>query len=176
MGDRPPPAPWAEELKARTNPGAQPFTKAPAVAPKFGGRTVTSSSSSLAQKINQNLNQNQTTPPMNSSPKPPPPTATISFPPAPAAPPAPPAPPNNMAAPPAPHQTKTSPFKSPVNANQNLPAAVPPPQPKSMASPPSSFSQPMKTSPSSTVGCSFFLARTVKKEIAGTDTGPSKSF
>ncbi|KAK1895006.1 Zyxin [Dissostichus eleginoides] len=51
MGDRPPPAPWAEELKARTNRHAnnhnsgpnssQPLSKAPAVAPKaaFGGRT-----------------------------------------------------------------------------------------------------------------------------------------
>ncbi|GLD63772.1 zyxin [Lates japonicus] len=43
MGDRPPPAPWAEELKARTNrqanhnsapnSAAQPFTKAPALPP-----------------------------------------------------------------------------------------------------------------------------------------------
>uniref|UniRef100_A0A3Q3WSL4 Zyxin n=1 Tax=Mola mola TaxID=94237 RepID=A0A3Q3WSL4_MOLML len=68
MGDRPPPAPWAEELKARTNrqanhstttlnSAAQPF-KAPAMAPKsgFGGRTA-NSSASLAQKLNQNLNQ-----------------------------------------------------------------------------------------------------------------------
>ncbi|KAI4811814.1 hypothetical protein KUCAC02_014686 [Chaenocephalus aceratus] len=57
MGDRPPPAPWAEELKARTNRHAnnhnsgpnssQPLSKAPAVAPKaaFGGRTATSSTS-----------------------------------------------------------------------------------------------------------------------------------
>ncbi|KAM4735888.1 zyxin isoform 1-T2 [Anableps anableps] len=147
MGDRPPPAPWAEELKARTNPGAQPFTKPPAVAPKFGGR-MTTSSASLAQKINQNLNQTAT--PVNSAPKPSPPTATISFPPPPAAPPAPPAPPNNVAAPAAANHIKTSPFGSQGNANQNLPAATPPPQPKAMASPPSSFSQPMKTSPSST--------------------------
>ncbi|XP_035991016.1 zyxin [Fundulus heteroclitus] len=147
MADRPPPAPWAEELKARTSPNAQPFTKAPAVAPKFGGR-MTTSSSSLAQKINQNLNQTATA--TNSAPKPSPSTATSSFPPPPAAPPAPPAPTNNMAAPPAPEHIKTSPFGSRVNANQNLPAAVPPPQPKMMASPPSSFSQPMKTSPAST--------------------------
>uniref|UniRef100_A0A087Y4N2 Zyxin n=1 Tax=Poecilia formosa TaxID=48698 RepID=A0A087Y4N2_POEFO len=123
MGDRPPPAPWAEELKARTSPGAQPFTKPPAVAPKFG---------------------------VNSAPKPSPPTATISFPPPPAAPPGPPAPPNYATAPVAPNHIKTSPFGSQGNANQNLPAAVPPPQPKAKTSPPSSFSQPMKTSPSST--------------------------
>lgn len=147
MGDRPPPAPWAEELKARTNPGAQPFSKPPAVAPKFGARTATSSAS-LAQKINQNLNQTAT--PINSAPKPSPPAATSSFPPPPpAAPPAPAAPPNNMAAPAGPNHVKTSPFRSQVNANQNLPAAVSP-QPKAMTSPPSSFSQPMKTSPSST--------------------------
>ncbi|MED6239725.1 hypothetical protein ATANTOWER_010223 [Ataeniobius toweri] len=148
MGDRPPPAPWAEELKARTNPSAQPITKAPAVAPKYGGRTATTSSASLAQKINQNLNQTAT--PINSAPKPSPSTATSSFPSPPAAPPAPPPPPNNVTAPPAPKHVKTSPFGSRVNANQNLPAAVPPPQPKTIASPPSSFSQPMKTSPSST--------------------------
>lgn len=74
MGDRPPPAPWAEELKARTNrqanhgnSAAQPFAKPPAVAPKsgFGGRPATSSVA-LAQKLNQS------TPPSSVAPKPPP--------------------------------------------------------------------------------------------------------
>lgn len=159
MGDRPPPAPWAEELKARTNrhanhnsspnAAAQPFAKAPAVAPKsgFGGRTSTSAAS-LAQKLNQNLNQNTT--PINVAPKPSYPSATSSLPPPPAAPPAPPTPPSNMAATQAPSHIKSSPFTNQVNVNQNPPAAVPPPQPKMMTSPSSSFNQPMKSPPSST--------------------------
>ncbi|XP_044064884.1 zyxin isoform X2 [Siniperca chuatsi] len=154
MADRPPPAPWAEELKARTNRQAnhnsapnsapQSFAKAPAVAPKsgFGGRTGTSSAS-LAQKLNQN------TTPISVAPKPSPPSATSSFPPPPAAPPAPPTPPNNMVAAPASNHIKSSPFASQVNTNQNPPAAVPPPQPKTMASPRPSFNQPMKTPPAS---------------------------
>ncbi|XP_017270883.1 zyxin isoform X2 [Kryptolebias marmoratus] len=145
MGDRPPPAPWAEELKARTN--RQPNNNsAPAVAPKSSsGGKGTTSSASLAQKINQNLNQT------SSAPKPFAPTATSSFPPRPAAPPAPPAPPNNVAAPPAPNHVKTSPaFGSQVNANQKTSAAAPPPQPKAMTSPSPSFAQPMKSSPAST--------------------------
>ncbi|KAM7421035.1 hypothetical protein PAMA_015293 [Pampus argenteus] len=159
MGDRPPPAPWAEELKARTNrqanhnsapnAAAQSFVKAPAVAPKsgFGGRTATSAAS-LAQKLNQNLNQNQNPTSINVAPKPSYPSATSSatssFPPPPAAPPAPssPSPPS--------HIKSSSPFASQVNVNQNPPAAVPPsPQPKMMTSPPSSFKQPMKTPPDS---------------------------
>lgn len=164
MADRPPPAPWAEELKARTNrhgnhnptpnSAAQPLAKAPTVAPKsaFGGRSGTSSTS-LAQKLNQNLNQ--TTAPISVAPKPPPPSATSSFPPPPAAPPAPPTPPNNKAAAPASHHIKSSPFASQMNTNQNPPAPVPPPQPKTMA-PHSSFNQPMKTPPASTVSSSLF--------------------
>ncbi|XP_035497602.1 zyxin [Scophthalmus maximus] len=159
MADRPPPAPWAEELKARTNrqanhnsaqnAAAQPFSKAPAVAPKsgFGGRTA-NSSVSLAQKLNQNLNQKPT--PVSAAPKPSPPFASSSIPPPPAAPPAPPAPPNSMVAAPASNHIKSSPFASQVNVNQNPPAAVPLPQPKTIASPPSSFNQPMKTPPAST--------------------------
>ncbi|XP_071372483.1 zyxin isoform X1 [Centroberyx affinis] len=163
MGDRPPPAPWAEELKARTNrqanhnsapapaqtPAAQPFAKAPAVAPKsgFGGRTATSAAS-LAQKLNQNLNH--TPAPVGGTPKPSPAPAASSFPPPPAAPPAPPAPPNNMAASPASNHIKSIPIASQENVNPSPPAPVPPPQPKAMASPPSSFSQPMKTPPAST--------------------------
>ncbi|KAM8826934.1 zyxin isoform 2-T2 [Synchiropus picturatus] len=144
MGDRPPPAPWAEELKARTNrqanhnnaaPNSQPFAKPAAVAPKSGfpGR---SSSSSLAQKLNQNLNQNQT-----SGLKPSP--ATSSFPPPPAAPPAAPAP-----AAPAPNHVKAAPFVSHVNVNQNLPPAGTPPQNKTPAAPSlSTFSQAAKSPP-----------------------------
>ncbi|XP_028984810.1 zyxin [Betta splendens] len=172
LGDRPPPAPWAEELKARTNrqgshnfaptSAAQQLAKAPAVTPKsgIGGRPVTSSTS-LAQKLNQNLNQTPTPP--GGAPKPSPPSASSSFhpppaassfhpPPAapPAAPPAPPAPSMNMATAPATNQIKSSPFASQVNVNRNNPAAVTPPQPKTMASSPSSFKQPVKTPPSST--------------------------
>lgn len=167
MGDRPPPAPWAEELKARTNrqanhsnsaPNSAPpqFAKAPAVAPKsgFGGRTATSSAS-LAQKLNQNLNQTST--PINVAPKPSPPSATSSLPPPPLAPPAPPTPPNNMATALPSNHIKSSPFASQENANQNSPAAAPLPQPKSIKSPHSSFSQPMTTPPASKVCCSFFL-------------------
>ncbi|XP_068179817.1 zyxin [Antennarius striatus] len=160
MGDRPPPAPWAEELKARTsrhanhnsalNTAPQPFAKAPATAPKsgFGGRPATSSIS-LAQKLNQNLNQTST--PINVGPKPSPPSASVisSFPPIPpTVPPVPATPPNNMAAPQASNHVKRSPFASQDNANQNPPAAIPP-QPKMMAPPSSSFSQPMKTPPAS---------------------------
>lgn len=159
LGDRPPPAPWAEELKARTNrqgnhntapnSAAQTFAKAPAVAPKSGfGARPANSSASLAQKLNQNLNQ--TTAPASGAPKPSPSSATTSFPPPPAAPPAPPAPPNNMATGPASNHI-SSPFVSQVNVNQNNPASVPSPQPKTMASSPSSFKQPVKTPPSSTV-------------------------
>ncbi|XP_008296401.1 zyxin isoform X2 [Stegastes partitus] len=159
MGDRPPPAPWAEELKARTNrqnnhgSGPGPAAKAPGVAPKsgFGGRPTTSSAS-LAQKLNQNLNQNlnQVPSPVSSAPKPSPPAASSSFPPPPAAPPAPPAAPSNVAPALAPNHIKSPGFTGPVNANQNPPAAAAPPPPKTMPSPPSSFSQPMKTTPAST--------------------------
>lgn len=158
MGDRPPPAPWAEELKARTNRQANhnnsapnstapPFAKPPAVAPKsaFGGRPATSSVA-LAQKLNQ------TSPPISVAPKPSPPVATSSLPPPPAAPPAPPAPPTNTASAPPSNHIKSSPFASQTNANQNPPAAVPVSQPKTMPSP-HSYNQPMKTPPASAVCC-----------------------
>ncbi|XP_076010831.1 zyxin isoform X2 [Genypterus blacodes] len=167
MGDRPPPAPWAEELKARTNrhanhnstpaaapsPAAQPlFAKPPAVAPKsgFGGRP-TNSSASLAQKLNQNLNH--TPSPHGVAPKPSVVSAASSFPPPPAAPPAPPAAPNNPSALPASnHLKKSLPFISKENTNAPPPpaAAPPPPQPKTMSLPASSFNQPMKSPPAST--------------------------
>lgn len=169
MGDRPPPAPWAEELKARTNrqsnhnsapnAGAQGFAKAAEVSPKpsFGGKVATSSAS-LAQKINQNLNQPAA--PINNVPKPSPPAANRSFPAPPAAPPAAPAPVNHKsgaaAAPTAANNIKSSPFGSKVNANQKTPAAAPPPQMKTAASPPAPYSQPMKTAPASTVCLPLF--------------------
>uniref|UniRef100_A0A8C7Z071 Zyxin n=1 Tax=Oryzias sinensis TaxID=183150 RepID=A0A8C7Z071_9TELE len=171
MGDRPPPAPWAEELKARTNrqsnhnsapnAGAQGFAKAAEVSPKpsFGGKVATSSAS-LAQKINQNLNQPAA--PINNVPKPSPPAANRSFPTPPAAPPAAPAPVNHKsgaaAAPTAANNIKSSPFGSKVNANQKTPAAAlpPPPQMKTAASPPAPYSQPMKTTPASTVCLQLF--------------------
>lgn len=162
MGDRPPPAPWAEELRARTNRHANHSSsgpnaaKAPPVAPKasFGGK---SSSATLAQKLTHNLNQG--TAPVHVAAKPSPPPASSSFPPPPAAPPAaPPAP--SPAAPPAPssYHIKTPPFASQVNANQSPPAAVPPPQPKTMTSPSSPYNQPMKSPPSSMVGCCLSAA------------------
>ncbi|KAM3872864.1 uncharacterized protein ACN63O_001847 [Diretmus argenteus] len=166
MGDRPPPAPWAEELKARTNrqsnhsfaagsaptPATPPFAKAPAVAPKsgFGPRTATSAAS-LAQKLNHNLNHTPTQ--FGSAPKPSAASAPAahSFPAPPAAPPAPPAPPAqpNMAAPPASNHIKSTPIASQQNVNPPPPAPAPPHQPKKMASPPSSFNQPMKPPPAS---------------------------
>uniref|UniRef100_H3CRI6 Zyxin n=1 Tax=Tetraodon nigroviridis TaxID=99883 RepID=H3CRI6_TETNG len=150
MGDRPPPAPWAEELKARTNrqanhsnSAAPLFPKTSPVVPKtaFGGRPATSSAA-LAQKLNQ------APPPTSSSPKPSPPVATVSLPPPPAAPPAPPAPPNNTAFAAPSNHVKSPPLASQSNANQSPPAAAPVPQPKT-APAPHSYNQPMKTPPAS---------------------------
>ncbi|CAL1610923.1 unnamed protein product [Knipowitschia caucasica] len=177
MGDRPPPAPWAEELKARTN-----RPSAPPVAPKtaFGGKPATSAAS-IAQKLNQSLSQNSNGSTQKASP-PPPATSAFSHPPraapamapaapamasaappmAPAAPPmAPAAPPMAPAAPPAlispfnkntttvppSNQTRGSLFGSQLNANQNTAAA---PLTKTVTPPPVSFNKPMKSPPSST--------------------------
>nr|XP_057908726.1 zyxin [Doryrhamphus excisus]XP_057908727.1 zyxin [Doryrhamphus excisus]XP_057908728.1 zyxin [Doryrhamphus excisus] len=141
MGDRPPPAPWAEELKARTSRNHNLPPPAVAKSP-FGARTATSSSS-LAKKLNQNLNHSPYA--ASGEPKHPPASSTSTLPPPPAAAPAPPAP-SNMATT---SHTKSTPFVSQVNVNQSPPAAVPPTQPKTMASPPplSSSSQPMKSPP-----------------------------
>ncbi|CAB1334515.1 unnamed protein product [Coregonus sp. 'balchen'] len=154
MGDKPPPAPWAEELKLRTThrqannatsapapaPAPQPFAKAPFVAPKaFGGIKTGTSVPPVGLK-----NQNHTPAPFGFAPKPTP--AASSFPPPPAAPPAPPA---NKVAPPAFNHSKPSSIDSQMTVSPPLPAPVPPPQPKAMTSPPSSYSQPMKTPPSS---------------------------
>lgn len=149
MGDRPPPAPWAEELRARTNrqanhsnSAAQPFAKPPAVAPKsaFGGRPATSSVA-LAQKLTQN------TPPSSVAPKP---SAASSFPPPPAAPPAPPTPPSSAGSAPPSNHIKGSPFAVQTSASQAPPAAVPVSQPKALTSPHSS-NPPLKTPPASAV-------------------------
>ncbi|KAL0985124.1 hypothetical protein UPYG_G00153170 [Umbra pygmaea] len=149
MGDKPPPAPWAKELKLRaTNrqmndnstsaapaPAPQSLAKAPAVAPKaFGGVKPGTTVAPLGLK-----NQNQ-------APAPKRPPAASSFPPAPAAPPAPPA---HPVAPPAFNHPKPSSIGSEVRANPCPPAPAPPPQPKTMTSPTSSYSQPMKSAPSS---------------------------
>ncbi|XP_041708577.1 zyxin [Coregonus clupeaformis] len=154
MGDKPPPAPWAEELKLRTThrqannatsapapaPAPQPFAKAPFVAPKaFGGIKTGTSVPPVGLK-----NQNHTPAPFGFAPKPTP--AASSFPPPPAAPPAPPA---NKVAPPAFNHSKPSSIDSQMTVSPPHPAPVPPPQPKAMTSPPSSYSQPMKTPPSS---------------------------
>ncbi|KAM4601010.1 zyxin isoform 1-T2 [Polymixia lowei] len=164
MGDRPPPAPWAEELKARTNrqanhssasaaaagPAAQPFAKSPAPKSGFGGKPSTSAAS-LAQRLNQNLNQ--TPGAFGGAPKPSPAPTANSFPPPPAAPPAPPsplAPPISAPAPPASNHVKSTPTAGQENVSLPPPAPVPPPQPKTISSPPSSFSQPMKTPSAST--------------------------
>ncbi|XP_064802345.1 zyxin-like isoform X1 [Oncorhynchus masou masou] len=162
MGDKPPPAPWAEELKLRTThrqannpisapvpaPAPQPFAKAPVVAPKaFGGMKTGTSVSPVGLK-----NQNHAPAPFGVAPKPSP--AASSFPPPPAAPPAPPAssfppPPAAPPAPPAFNHSKPSSIDSQMTVSLPPPAPVPPPQPKAMTSPPSSFSQPMKSPPSS---------------------------
>ncbi|KAK5861765.1 hypothetical protein PBY51_017218 [Eleginops maclovinus] len=142
MGDRPPPAPWAEELKARTNRhanhhnsapnSAQPFAKAPSVAPKaaFGGRTATSSTS-LAQKLNQNLNQNA----VPVAPKPSP--AASSFP-----------PPSSSFPPPASSFLPPSSSFSPPSSSFPPPPAAPPapPAPPSTTAPAPAFNH-VKSSP-----------------------------
>ncbi|XP_049587536.1 zyxin [Syngnathus scovelli] len=142
MGDRPPPAPWAEELKARTNRQANHNSPPPPVAKSPFGAKITTSSSSLAKKLNQNLNQSPYS--GNGLQKTSPAKVTGTFPPVPVSPPAPAAPPNNMTA----NYTKSPQF---VSQNQNPPAAVPAPQTKTMASPSaSSFNQPMKSPPAAT--------------------------
>ncbi|KAK7886919.1 hypothetical protein WMY93_026540 [Mugilogobius chulae] len=141
MGDKPPPAPWAEELKARTN--------------NRQGKP-TSSAASLAQKLNQNLNQNSG--PVSSTQKASPSPAASAFPPPPAAPPAaPPAPTspfnkNNTTVAPSSHPRGPSPFGSQLNANQNTAAASPaaPPATKTVTPPPASFNKQVKSPPSST--------------------------
>ncbi|XP_077576314.1 zyxin [Stigmatopora nigra] len=143
MGDRPPPAPWAEELKARTNRQANHNSPPPPVAKSPFGARLTTSSSSLAKKLNQNLIQ---TPNSSSSVQK---STTLSgpttFPPVPSSPPAPAATtPNNIAG----DHVKSPQF---VSLNEKTPVAVPPPKAKTITPPPpSSFNQPMKSPPAST--------------------------
>ncbi|XP_033836824.1 zyxin [Periophthalmus magnuspinnatus] len=161
MGDRPPPAPWAEELKARTTNRQG---NAPPVVPKtaYGGKPSTSAAS-LAQKLNQSLNQNSGA--ISSPPKASPSPASSAFPPPPAAPPAAPPPAAPPVAPPAPaspfnknnattapsNHSRPSPFGIQLNANQNTAAPPSSAPPTKTATPPSaSFNQPMKSPPSST--------------------------
>lgn len=157
MGDRPPPAPWAEELKARTNRTPGNANAAPAVAPKsaFGGKPTTSSAS-LAQKLNQSLNQNasligSTNKATSSFPAPPVP-APAPAPPPPAVSPAPTSPFNkNNTTVSSTNAPRSSQFASQPNANQAPPppAAAPPPpsapQTKMVTPPPASFNQPNKS-------------------------------
>ncbi|XP_051576392.1 zyxin [Myxocyprinus asiaticus] len=144
LQDRPPPAPWSEELRARTtfrhaNPSppsaptpAQSLAKGPAVAPKTSFtpiqpnsnfKTVSPAPSGVARGFNHAVK-----PPAQSSFPPPPP----------AAPPAPVAPPASVLAPaPAFSHTETSPIGSQQNVAPPPPAA---PQPKSSLM--SSFNRP----------------------------------
>ncbi|XP_051574366.1 zyxin-like [Myxocyprinus asiaticus] len=147
LQDRPPPAPWAEELRARTtfrpaiqsqtSAPAQSLAKGPAVAPKtnftpsqpnsnFGSKSVSPAPSGVARGFNHAV-------------KPP---AQCSFPPPPAAPPAPVAPPASVPAPaPAFNHSVTSPIGSQKNVIPPPPAA-----PQSKTSPVSSFIRPTNTS------------------------------
>lgn len=142
LQDRPPPAPWAEELRARTRPAnqstasapapVQSLAKGPAVAPKtnfppshlnsnFGSKTVSPAPSGGARGFNHAVK----TPAQSSFPPPPP-----------AAPPAPVAPPVNIPAPtPAFNRSETSPIGSQQSFAPPSPAA-----PKK--SPVASFSRP----------------------------------
>uniref|UniRef100_A0A8K9WRK7 Zyxin n=1 Tax=Oncorhynchus mykiss TaxID=8022 RepID=A0A8K9WRK7_ONCMY len=154
MGDKPPPAPWAEELKLRTThrqannpisapapaPAPQPFAKAPVGASKaFGGMKTGTSMPPVGLK-----NQNHAPAPFGVAPKLSPAASSFSPPPA-----APPAPPANKVAPPAFNHSKPSSIDSQMTVSLPPPAPVPPPQPKAMTPPPSSYSQPMKSPPSS---------------------------
>ncbi|XP_028971204.2 zyxin [Esox lucius] len=156
MGDKPPPAPWAKELKLRSTnrqandsstsasapaPTPQPLAKAPVVAPKaFGGMKTGTSVPPVSLK-----NQNQAPAPFGVAPMPS--HGASSFPPAPSAPPAPPA---NPVAPPAVNHPKPSSTGSQMTVSPSPPA--PSPQPKTMPSAPSSYSQPMKSSKPSPPG------------------------
>uniref|UniRef100_A0A673HHS4 Zyxin n=1 Tax=Sinocyclocheilus rhinocerous TaxID=307959 RepID=A0A673HHS4_9TELE len=130
LQDRPPPAPWAEELRARTRPAnqntisapapAQSFPKGPAVAPKtnfppsqlnsnFGSKTVSPAPSGGARGFNHAVK----TPAQSSFPPPPP-----------AAPPAPVPPPANISTPaPTFSHSETSPIGS-QSAGNTVPPKV----------------------------------------------------
>ncbi|XP_059423404.1 zyxin isoform X2 [Carassius carassius] len=142
LQDRPPPAPWAEELRARTRPAnqntasapapVQSFPKGPAVAPKtnfppsqlnsnFGSKTVSPAPTGGARGFNHAVK----TPPQSSFPPPPP-----------AAPPAPVPPPANI---PTPAPTFNHSEKSPTGSQQSF---APPSSAAPKTSPVSSFNRP----------------------------------
>lgn len=144
LQDRPPPAPWAEELRARTRPAnqntasapapVQSFTKAPAVAPKtnfppsqlnsnFGSKTVSPAPTGGARGFNHAVK----TPAQSSFPPPPP-----------AAPPAPVPPPANI---PSPAPTFNHSEKSPIGSQQSF---APPSPAAPKTSPVSSFNRPAR--------------------------------
>uniref|UniRef100_A0A8C2JW67 Zyxin n=1 Tax=Cyprinus carpio TaxID=7962 RepID=A0A8C2JW67_CYPCA len=144
LQDRPPPAPWAEELRARTRPAnqnttsapapVQSFPKAPAVAPKtnfppsqlnsnFGSKTVSPAPTGGARGFNHAVK----TPAQSSFPPPPP-----------AAPPAPVPPPANI---PSPAPTFNHSEKSPIGSQQSF---APPSPAAPKTSPVSSFNRPAR--------------------------------
>ncbi|KAG7336029.1 hypothetical protein KOW79_000722 [Hemibagrus wyckioides] len=144
LQDRPPPAPWAEELRARTTlrhggssaPSAPasgaPLGKGPAAAPK----TTFTPSQPASNFSPKPANSVSPAAPrgVNHTPKV---TSHISFPPPPVAPPGPPPAPANAPAPaPAVSNTKVS---LPVNQEKTFPPSAPP-QPKPAPSPTSNAS------------------------------------
>ncbi|XP_016419324.1 zyxin-like [Sinocyclocheilus rhinocerous] len=158
LQDRPPPAPWAEELRARTRPAnqntisapapAQSFPKGPAVAPKtnfppsqlnsnFGSKTVSPAPSGGARGFNHAVK----TPAQSSFPPPPP-----------AAPPAPVPPPANISTP---APTFSHSETSPIGSQQSF-------APPSPAAP--------KTSPVSSFNRS--AGNTVPPKVSGSGSGP----
>uniref|UniRef100_A0A672PPD9 Zyxin n=1 Tax=Sinocyclocheilus grahami TaxID=75366 RepID=A0A672PPD9_SINGR len=158
LQDRPPPAPWAEELRARTRPAnqntksapapAQSFPKGPAVAPKtnfppsqlnsnFGSKTISPAPTGGARGFNHAVKA-----PAQSSFPPPPP----------AAPPAPVPPPANISIP---APTFSHSETSPIGSQQSF-------APPSPAAP--------KTSPVSSFNRS--AGNTVPLKVSGSGSGP----
>ncbi|KAG9276567.1 zyxin [Astyanax mexicanus] len=151
LQDRPPPAPWAEELRARTTlrqtgpspasasaPSSQPLAKGPAAAPKstFSPSQPTSNFSPKPGNVATSAGTRGINSVSSHASFPPPPAAP------PAAPPAPPAaPPASVPAPtPVFSHSKPAPVVSQEKWNPPPPAA---PQPKPASSPISSYSKPI---------------------------------
>ncbi|KAF7708590.1 zyxin isoform X1 [Silurus meridionalis] len=152
LQDRPPPAPWAEELRARSTlrqggtstasapaSGAPP-TKGPAAAPKSTFTPSQPASNFIPKPVN-NMSS-ATAKGVNLAPKV---TSHTSFPPPPAAPPGPPPPPafNSSVPAPAPAFSNTKAFL-PVNQEKTSPPPVSP-QPK--PAPPPAYPQPKPAPP-----------------------------